>query len=132
MSGKMSFIANTVASFIISILSGLGVGSGGLLVAYLSASGQGTGELRGINLFFFILSAVSASLFNIKVRRFNPPLIFTMSSFGIIGCLIGTYVGQFIQPHTLKIIFGVMLTSSGIYVLFSDSVAKTHKKDLKK
>ena len=123
----MTFIANTLAAFIISILSGLGVGSGGLLVAYLSASGQGTGELRGINLFFFILSAVSASLCNIKARKFNPRLIFIMSSFGILGCLIGTYAGQLISPHTLKIIFGCMLVISGIYVLFSDTAVKIHK-----
>ena len=108
---------NSAAAFIIAILSGLGVGSGGLLVAYLSVTGQAGSDVRGINLLFFIISASAASLSNIEARRLDGRLIFIMSACGIVGCLFGAYISQFISADAVRRIFGGLLILSGGYVL---------------
>ncbi len=117
---------NSIAAFIIAILSGLGVGSGGLFVAYLTALGlSSAADARGLNLLFFILSAGIATIFNIRSRKFAPKLIFVMSAFGIMGCLIGTGIANYISSVALQKIFGGFLIFSGVYVFFSG--AKTKK-----
>ncbi len=119
---SLSFF-NSIAAFIIAILTGLGVGSGGLFVAYLTAIGH-AGEVRGLNLLFFILSASIATLLNIKSRKFDLKLVFIMGACGIVGCLVGTGISNFISSETVKKIFGGMLIFSGAYVLFSGTKAK--------
>lgn len=128
---SLSFF-NSIAAFIIAILTGLGVGSGGLFVAYLTAVGQAdTGDVRGLNLLFFILSASMATLLNIKTRKFDLKLIFITSACGILGCLVGTSIASFISSDTVRKIFGGMLIFSGVYVLFSGTKAKTSQKKQK-
>ncbi len=125
---SLSFL-NSVAAFVIAILSGLGVGSGGLFVAYLTAAGlSNAGDARGINLLFFILSAGMATLFNLRSRKLDLKLIFIMSAFGIIGCLIGTGVSSYISSDALQKIFGGFLIFSGIYVFFSGAKLKKFTK----
>ncbi len=123
---------NSAAAFIIAILTGLGVGSGGLFVAYLTATGQAdTGDVRGLNLLFFILSASMATLLNLRSRKFDLKLIFIMSAFGILGCLIGTGISSLISSDTVRKIFGGFLMFSGAYVLFSGTRAKKFTKNPK-
>ena len=119
MSGNTPTLFNSIAAFIIAILSGLGVGSGGLLVAYLTVTGQAGGEVRGTNLLFFIISATAASLLNIRARRLDATLIFIMSACGIAGCLFGTYASSYVTADAVRKIFGGMLVLSGGYVLLS-------------
>ena len=123
---SLSFF-NQTAAFIIAILTGLGVGSGGLFVAYLTAIGH-AGEVRGLNLLFFILSASMATLLNIRSRKFDLRIIFIMSVCGILGCLVGTGIAGFISSEMVKKIFGGMLIFSGAYVLFSGTKAKKSAK----
>lgn len=123
---------NSAAAFVIAILSGLGVGSGGLFVAYLSAMGlSNAANSRGLNLLFFILSAGMATIFNLRSRKFDMRLIFIMSAFGILGCLIGTGIASYISSDALQKIFGGFLIFSGIYVLFSGTKAKKFTKNSK-
>ena len=132
MEEKSLSVINSIAAFIIAILSGLGVGSGGLFVAYLTAVGQSTAsDARGLNLLFFILSAGVATLFNVRSRKFDLKLIFIMSAFGIIGCLIGTGISNYISSAALQKIFGGFLILSGAYVLFSSTKEKKSSKTRK-
>lgn len=122
-------IANSIASFIIAILSGLGVGSGGLLVVYLSATGQmNVFEARSLNLLFFLLSAGSASLLNIKTRKFNKTLIFISSAFAVVGCIIGAVASNFVPANSVGKFFGWFLILSGIYTLISSKKQPLQKK----
>ncbi len=132
MEEKSLSVLNSVAAFIIAILSGLGVGSGGLFVAYLTAMGlSDAGDARGLNLLFFILSAGMATIFNLRSRKFDMKLIFIISAFGIIGCLIGTGISNYISSTALQKIFGGFLIFSGAYVFFSGTKAKKSTKTRK-
>ena len=129
MNSHTLYLINCIAAFFIAILSGLGVGSGGLLVAYLSVTGQSIGgDVRGVNLLFFILSAATASLLNLGHRRYDGRLIFLISALGIVGSLIGTLLSQAISPETVRTIFGYFLIFSGIYTLTSDLPLKKRRR----
>ena len=112
---------NIIATFFIAVLSGLGVGSGGLLVAYLITTSQATQpEARAANLLFFAISAGAAFIFNIRSRRLLSRVIFILASVGICGCLVGAWVSRAVSPEATKKIFGIMLVLSGVYALLGD------------
>ena len=106
-------------SFLIAILSGLGVGSGGLFVIWLTmAYGVSAPQARGMNLLFFVFSASAALFFHYKRRKLDLRLILSLSLFAVVGTLIGTYVSKFIDPSLLRRLFGGFLVASGLYTLF--------------
>ena len=80
-----------IVSFIVSILSGLGIGGGGLLVIWL-ALGEGVEQLtaQGINLIYFLFSSGAAMLVHLTKRRLKLKLIAFMALFGIVGAAIGS------------------------------------------
>ncbi len=121
-----SGIGNSVISFLIAILSGLGVGSGGLLVIWLTmVQGITAQDARGLNLLFFVFSASAALVFHILRKRLNYKLIFFMAIFASVGTAAGSYLGAYISSGHLRKIFGIMLIISGIYTLASRLRAKT-------
>lgn len=110
----------SMVAFVIAILSGLGVGSGGLLVIWLTAiEGLSSISARGLNLLFFVFSAGAALVFHLLRKRLNVRLILFMSVFACVGTLIGSLVGAYISAGLLRKIFGAMLVISGSYTLYS-------------
>ena len=104
--------------FVIAVLSGLGVGSGGLLVIYLTLI-EKVSQLtaQGANLIFFILASLSSLIFNISRRRIPVGAVVLMSALGIGGSLIGTHIATSLPAEILRKIFGFMLVASGLYSL---------------
>ena len=114
-----SKLSSAAVSLFIAILSGLGVGSGGLFVIWLTmVEGVGSIEARGMNLLFFVFSATSALIFHLIRKRIAIKLVFLLSLFGAIGTVIGGFIGNVIDPTLLRRIFGGMLILSGLYALF--------------
>lgn len=102
----------------IAILSGLGVGSGGLLVIWLTAIGVDAQSARALNLLFFVFSASASFILHFLKGRINLPLVTWLSVVACIGTAVGFFLGDSLSPYTLRKIFGVMLTVSGGYTLF--------------
>lgn len=107
-----------IASLIIALLSGMGIGSGGLLVIYLTLL-EKVPQLtaQGINLLFFIFASASSLLLHITKRRLYVGAILIMGSCGIIGSLLGSAVAANISAQLLGKIFGAMLVISGVLSL---------------
>lgn len=118
-------ILAALISFFIAILSGLGVGSGGLFVIWLTAAyGVGVTQARGMNLLFFVFSASAALIFHYKRRKIDLYFISRLALFSLIGTLVGTYVSKFIDALLLRKIFGGFLLFSGIYTLFPKALSR--------
>ena len=114
----MSRLSSVVAATVIAILSGLGIGSGGLLVIWLTMIGGIDAEMaRGHNLLFFVFSASAALLVHLFNGRVKLRPVAILSLLACVGTLIGTYLGSMIDPLWLKRIFGGMLFFSGAYTL---------------
>ena len=107
-----------LASLLIAILSGLGIGSGGLLVIWLTMiEGIDAETARGLNLLFFVFSASAALILHLIFKRIKPTLVIFLAALACVGTFIGTYIGKMIDPLWLKRIFGGMLVVSGVYTL---------------
>ena len=114
-----SIIAATVA-FLIAILSGLGIGSGGLFVIWLTAVyGVSSTQARGMNLLFFVFSASAALLFHYLKGRTDLALILKLAIFSVIGTLGGAWAAQYVSTTLLRHLFGLFLVLSGGYSLFN-------------
>ena len=112
---------------LIAIPSGLGVGSGGLLVIWLTMIlGVDAQSARGLNLLFFIFSASAALVVHALKGRIKSGLVLSLSLFACLGTLLGTHVGMHVDAYWLKKIFGGMLTLSGTYALLG--MLKVRKK----
>lgn len=118
----------SVAAFFIAILSGLGVGSGGLLVIWLTmVQGMDAIGARGLNLLFFIFSGSAALIFHILRKRLRYRLVIFMAIFACVGTAAGSFLGAYISASLLRRIFGGMLIISGGYTVVTRILAKGKK-----
>lgn len=112
---------NIIAAFIAALLSGMGLGSGGLLVIFLNLSTEYTQvTIQGINLLFFIFSSGAALLYHLFKRKISLPVLLIFVAFGIIGSLLGCYLVGVLDDSVVRKIFGGMLVASGIFTLLRD------------
>lgn len=115
-----------IVTFSVAVLSGLGVGSAGLLVVWLTLI-EGAPQLlaQGLNLIFFILSSGTALI----VHLFRTPLLWgcviLLIPFGIIGCFTGTALATVLPQALLRRIFGAMLIVSGAMGIFTQQKSVT-------
>jgi len=103
-----------LASFGVAILSGMGVGGGGLLVLYLTAL-KNTPQIQAqsINMIFFICSASASVVYKAIKKSLNYRALLLLLPLGIAGAVLGARVAVIIRPEVLKIIFGWFLIISG-------------------
>lgn len=99
----------------VALLSGLGVGSGGLLVVFLTEYRE-VGQLfaQGVNLIFFIFSSGASTAVNLRARNICYGAVTLMSLGGVIGATVGALVASVLDPDLLRVGFGVMLLIGGI------------------
>lgn len=104
-----------VIPLLIAVLSGLGVGSGGLLVIYLTLI-ENIPQLhaQGMNLIFFICASSSSVIYNLKKRNVPLKLVLLLSVVGVLGAFLGTKLSLIIDEGVTRKIFGAMLILSGI------------------
>lgn len=103
----------------IGILAGMGVGSGGLFILFLTEwLGLPQKEAQALNLAFFVLALGAALL--VHLRRYPPPaaLLVILLSFGMLGALGGAALATRLDAGVLRFLLGLFLTLSGALVLF--------------
>lgn len=114
-----------IVTLIIAILSGMGVGGGGLLVIYLTLF-EGAEQLiaQGTNLAFFIIAATASTVFNVKKNKIQWKITLVISAVGIVFAYFGALLASSIDPSLLQKIFGGMLIAGGVSSLFSSFIKK--------
>lgn len=113
-------IVTVISSFFIALLSGLGVGGGGLFVVFLNLFTD-TPQLtaQGINLLFFLFSSGSAVCVHLSKRQIFGTAVLVMALSGIVGAVVGSLLSSVIGQNILRKIFGIMLVVSGMMSLKS-------------
>lgn len=107
-------IFDVIVAFGIALLSGMGVGSAGLLVAWLTAA-EKMPQLaaQGLNLYFFLFSSSASLMIHLRRQRILWGVVLLMAMFGALGALLGTWIASRTNPHLLRKLFGLMLLASG-------------------
>ena len=125
---------DTVVAFLIATLSGMGIGSGGFLVIYLSlAENMPQLTAQGINLLFFLFSSAASLLLHMRRRRLFGSVILAMSAMGVMGSPLGSLAAAALPGGLLRKLFGGMLIVSGLLALrksLSHGKSKRNKKIL--
>ncbi len=105
-------------SLLIAVLSGMGVGSAGLLVTYLTLF-ENVPQLgaQGINLLFFLFASGASLIVHMTKRKLLGKALLIMGACGIVGSLTGSFFAAHIPASLLGKIFGGMLVVSGITAL---------------
>ena len=130
MESVFNSIVASVVAFLIAVLSGLGVGSGGLFVIWLTAVyGVSSTQARGMNLLVFVFSASAALLLHLINGRADIALILKLAIFSVIGTLGGVWAAQYVSTSLLRQLFGAFLVVSGGYSLFSRLPSRRSRKN---
>ena len=110
-----SWVIAVLIGAVLGFLAGLGVGGGNLLVLWLTMiSGLDYLTSRGINLLFFIPTAVVATIF--RWRQGSLPLkkIWPAILSGCISAVLFTMLSKLMQPQLIQTLFGILLIGTGI------------------
>ena len=115
----MNWLWSALAGTASGILGAMGMGGGGILIIYLTLfAGVEQGMAQGINLLFFIPSAVIALIIYWKKKLIDWKTAFLCSSLGLVGALAGAWLSTNIDVAILGKLFGVLLLIMGIKQLF--------------
>ena len=107
----MDILIGTMLGF----LAGLGVGGGSLLILWLTmAEHLEQPTARGINLLFFLPSAIIAIFFHWKQGRIPWKKIIPAMIAGCLGALACYWLGNRMDLEVLKKLFGILLIFTGI------------------
>ena len=128
----MSFL-NAIIPLLLAIPLGLGIGSGGLLLIYLSdVVGLAREKAIYFNLIFFLSALLASGVGHIRARRVSFSFLLSVLLFGIPGAFLGRWLSSMLSPSFLKLLLGVFLLVSGIFSLFSLKKAKESAPSLDK
>lgn len=112
---------NIIAAIAIAVLSGMGIGSGGLFSIWLTAvAGMPQLAAQGMNLLFFIFSGGASMLLHLSRRKIYWRAVLLLSATGIIGTVVGSVVAGLLPVKLIRVGFGLMLIGSGIAVTVGD------------
>ena len=115
-----SLIAIILAAFLSAVLSGMGIGSAGIFVLYLTmVAGYPQPLAQAVNLVFFLLSAGASLLFHIPQRTIPHRAVLFFIVCAIPGALAGSLLVRLLDAEIIRRLFGGMLTVTGAYTLLS-------------
>ena len=128
---KGGFVIEFAAAFIVAVLSGMGVGSGGLFVIWLAM----TTDLpqltsQGLNLLFFLFASGASMLVHLTKRKILWGVVAILVTSGVFGSFFGSFTAGILPTSAIRMIFGAVLFLSGLYSLFKKP--KEAKKSLQK
>ena len=121
----MNGIFAAAASTLSAIIGSMGLGGGGILIIYFNLFTDIPQSLaQGINLLFFIPSAVVAIFIYVKKKLINFKLAISFALFGIIGAALGSYFASVVNSQVLSKLFAVLLLIMGVKQFFGNKANK--------
>ncbi len=125
-------ILDLLATFLVAILSGMGIGSGGLMVLYLTFV-RHTPQLtaQGFNLLFFLFASASSMIVHLSRRHIYFWAVLLMVAVGLPAAYLGTQAALALPEAWITRLFGLFLIAVGIPGVFkknSTAQRNTQKK----
>lgn len=108
-------IGLVAVGFLSGIISGMGIGGGTILIptlAFLYSIEQQA--VQGINLVFFLPTAVIALYLHNKNHRVEWSVTRTIAVWGVGGAIVGSCIAMSLAPDLLRKVFGGFLLLMGI------------------
>ncbi len=101
------------------VLSGLGIGGGSLLMVWMTAvAGLSQNVAKGINLLYFLPTALGALIFHKKNRLLQWRILIPGALAGTVTAAVCAYVAGGMDTELLRRLFGLFLLPVGLRELF--------------
>ena len=108
------------------VLSGFGVGGGTLLLVYMTTlAGLDQHLAQGINLLFFLPTAISALLCHWREGYLDVPTWKAAVPVAVPAALAGAWIATAVDVDLLRRPFGIYLLLSGLSLIFPQKDHKT-------
>ena len=108
-------MVNFLVGAVLGFLSGLGVGGGSLLLLWMTlVMGASQSTARVMNLMFFVPCAIIATAFRWKQAKADWHLTLPAVFAGLLGALLGNFLGPMLDVGLLKKAFGILFIVCGI------------------
>ena len=107
---------NIIIGFFSGIISGMGIGGGAILIpALILAENISQQTAQGINLTYFIPTAVIALFVHLKNKSIETKTALFLGAAGLPGAALGSYLAGNLSNDILRRMFGIFLLAVGIY-----------------
>ena len=119
---------SVIIGFLSGIISGMGIGGGAILIpALILIENVGQQTAQGINLIYFIPTAVTALIVHIKNKNIDMKTALITGGSGVFGAVLGSVAAGMLGDNILRKMFGVFLLFVGIYEIYCGFVKKVTK-----
>lgn len=103
-------------TIISSIVSGMGIGGGGIYILLATTFKIfGHKAAQGYNLIMFVVVGLFATIFNIKTKNFDKELFKKLFLLIIIGCIFGAIIAKLLNENILRYIFYAFMIATSLY-----------------
>ena len=111
---------SAIFGFFSGIVSGMGIGGGVILIPLLTLfTKTNQQQAQGINLLYFIPTAVSSLIIHIKNKKVKFRYALMLIAASLPWAIASSFVAVNLKSDILQKMFAVMLLVTGIYELFS-------------
>lgn len=116
-------------TFLFAALAGMGIGSGGLLVLYLTLF-RDTPQIvaQGFNLLFFLFASAASMLIHLGRRHIHLLAVILILIAGLPAAYLGTRVALFLPEGLGSKLFGLFLIAVGLPRFLSLNKEKNRQK----
>ena len=122
---------NVIFGFLSGIISGMGIGGGAILIPFLTLlANLSQKTAQGINLTYFIPTAIIAVAVHIKNKTIRLSQVVAMGVSGIPGAVLGATVANAVVSQLLRRLFVIFLLLVGLYEIYKG--VKSTKPDILK
>ena len=112
-------IVEILAGFLSGIISGMGIGGGTILIPALTMFvGANQHIAQGVNLLYFIPTAIVALLIHKKNNALEMKIAILVILFGIAGAALGSFAALKLNSELLRRLFGIFLFLMGAYEIY--------------
>ena len=116
-----------LVGFCSGIISGMGIGGGTVLIpALLFLTDIDQQQAQGVNLIYFIPTAVTALITHQKKGNLDGKTAKPLAIFGLAGAAAGAFLAVSLESDILRKIFGGFLFLMGLSEIFKKKGEKTH------
>ncbi len=108
-----------IFGIIAGIITSLGMGGGAILILLLTLFMNIDQHIsQATNLIFFIPTAITSIIINMKNKQIDFKVSKDIIIFGIIGTVIGSYIAVRLSSQNLKKFFGIFLLLIAIFQIY--------------
>lgn len=115
----MNAILSVIIGLFSGVISGMGIGGGAILIpALIIIENINQQTAQGINLLYFLPTAVAALIIHIKNKNVEIKSALILAASGVVGAAAGAIAAGALDSVLLRRMLGIFLALIGLYEIY--------------